>query len=154
MPLAIELAASWVRLLNPAEIVGEITQSIDFLAMADRTMAPRHRSMRAVFDHSWKLLQPEERTALARLAIFRGGFERDAAQAVAGLNLPMLAALVDKSLVRSIATDAAPRTNRYDLHELLRQYLTDKLADAARSRASPRATRNTTHAWPSVSRPT
>jgi len=130
MPLAIELAASWVRLLNPAEIVGEITQSIDFLAMADRTMAPRHRSMRAVFDHSWRLLQPEERTALARLAIFRGGFERDAAQAVAGLELPMLAALVDKSLVRSIATDAAPHTNRYDLHELLRQYLTDKLADA------------------------
>ena len=133
MPLAIELAAAWVRLLSPHEIAAEISQSIDFLAMSDRTMAPRHRSMRAVFDHSWTLLQPEERTALARLAIFRSGFARDAAQAVAGLNLPMLAALVDKSLVRSIATEpllAGGRINRYDLHELLRQYLGDKLAAA------------------------
>lgn len=139
MPLAIELAASWVRLLSPHEIVSEITKSIDFLANADRTMAPRHRSMRAVFDHSWTLLQPEERRALAQLAVFRAGFDRDAAQAVAGLRLPLLAALVDKSLVRSVTVEPsqnAARTNRYDLHELLRQYLGDKLAAAGEEQAT------------------
>lgn len=125
MPLGVELAASWVRMLTPREIANEIANSIDFLAVADRKTPPRHRSIRAVFDYSWGLLEEGERQQLARLAIFRGGFDRAAAQAVAGVSLPGLAALVDKSLVSVITEENA--TTRYDLHELLRRYLLDKL---------------------------
>ncbi|HHY57880.1 MAG TPA: XRE family transcriptional regulator [Chloroflexi bacterium] len=125
MPLGIELAAAWVRMLTPREIADEIAGSIDFLAVADRKTALRHRSIRAVFDHSWEMLEACERQQLARLAIFRGSFDRSAAQAVAGVSLPGLVALVDKSLVR--ATTAGNTAARYDLHELLRRYLLDKL---------------------------
>lgn len=129
MPLGIELAASWVRVLAPHEIAREIASSIDFLTLAERKSSARHRSIRAVFDHSWRLLEPEERAPLARLAIFRGSFDRTAAQAVAAISLPMLAALIDKSFVRVASHEAASNT-RYDLHELLRRYLLDKLDES------------------------
>lgn len=132
MPLGIELAASWARLLTPREIADEIAASIDFLTIADRKTSARHRSIRAVFDHSWQLLESDEQRRLARLAVFRGGFERGAAQAVAGLSLPMLASLVDKSLVR-VASDnetGKTATTRFDLHELLRRYLLDRLTES------------------------
>ncbi len=133
MPLGIELAASWVRLLSPGEIAKEIAHGLDLLVLADRTQAARHRSMRAVFDHSWMLLQPEERNGLARLSVCRGGFDRGAAREVAGVSLPLLARLVDKSLVRVVpAKDRATDTPayRYELHSLLRQYLREKLNDS------------------------
>lgn len=133
MPLGIELAASWVRLLSPREIAEEITHGLDLLVLSDRTQAARHRSMRAVFDHSWVLLQPEERNGLARLAVCRGGFDRAVAREVAGVSLPLLARLVDKSLIRAApARDRAADTPayRYELHNLLRQYLREKLNDS------------------------
>jgi len=132
MPLGVELAASWVRMLTPREIAAEIAASIDFLAVTDRKTSTRHRSIRAVFDHSWQLLEPDEQHRLAQLAVFRGSFDRSAAQLVAGLSLPMLAALVDKSLVRVAAEGAteASATTRYDVHELLRRYLLDKLIES------------------------
>ena len=116
MPLAIELAAAWVRTLTCDEIADEIERSLDFLSISARDLPPRHRSMRAVFDHSWKLLSDDERRALARLSVFRGGFGREAAGQVAGASLAMLSALVSKSLIRR------PETGRYDLHEVIRQY--------------------------------
>lgn len=128
MPLGVELAAAWVRVLPPHEIADEISRSIDFLAAADRRSSPRHRSIRAIFDYSWQLLEEAERRQLARLAIFRGGFDRAAAQAVAGVSLLELAALVDKSLVRVTTEEGA--ATRYDLHELLRRYLLDRLESA------------------------
>jgi predicted ATPase len=116
MPLAVELAATWVRTLTCAEIADEIERSLDFLSVSARDIPPRHRSMRAVFDHSWELLSDDERRALARLSVFRGGFGREAAEEVGGASLTMLAGLVAKSLVRR------PESGRYDLHELIRQY--------------------------------
>ncbi|MCX6050330.1 MAG: tetratricopeptide repeat protein [Chloroflexi bacterium] len=116
IPLALELAAAWVRVLTCEEIADEIQRNIDFLALADRDTAPRHRSMRAVFDHSWALLDEKERDVLMKLAIFQGGCRRDAAEAVAGATLPVLASLIDKSLLRRTTN------GRYDLHELIRQY--------------------------------
>lgn len=131
MPLGIELAAAWVRTLSPAEIADEMARSIDFLTLANRNVPARHHSMRAVFDHSWQLLGTEERRALARLSVFRGSLDREAAGAVADISLPILAALVDKSLVRSSADTTGPqRAYRYSLHELLRQYLADRLEEA------------------------
>jgi predicted ATPase len=86
-------------------------------------MTPRHRSMRAVFDHSWKLLSAEERTVFMKLSLFRGGCTREAAQAVAGATLPLLAGLIDKSLLRR--SQSTP--TRYTMHELVRQYAADQL---------------------------
>lgn len=125
MPLAIELAAAWVRLLTCEEIVTEIQRNLDFLALSARDVPVRHHSMRAVFDHSWALLSAEERNTFAQLSVFRGGFRREAAQAVAGATLPILAALIDKSLLRKSPWGA---NMRYEMHELVRQYAADHLA--------------------------
>lgn len=131
MPLGIELAAAWVRVLTCEEIAEEMARSLDFLVRADRDVAPRHHSMRAVFDSSWRLLAPDEQQVAARLAVLRGNFERAAAQAIAGARLPQLAALVDKSFVSvGLQEGGASAPQRYSIHELLRQYLFDKLQAA------------------------
>lgn len=127
MPLAIELAAAWVRTLTCQEIAAELARSIDFLALASRDAPARHSSLRAVFDHSWRLLSEAEQAALARLSVFRGGCPREAAQAVAGASLPVLAGLIDKSLVQAVSTETG---TRYHLHELVRQYAADRLAES------------------------
>ncbi len=125
MPLAIELAAGWTRALTPGELAAEIDRSLDLLT-SDLSDAPaRHRSMRATLDHSWRLLDETERRVLARLSVVRGSCDREAAQAVAGATLPILSALIDKSLVRAGAADAV---SRYSLHELVRQYAAEQLA--------------------------
>ena len=116
MPLGIELAATWARLLSCAAIATELERGLDFLEASTRDLPERHRSMRAVFEHSWQLLHAEEQQVLRRLSVFRGGFTRVAAAEVAGATLALLAALVDKSLVRPAGVD------RYDLHEAVRQY--------------------------------
>lgn len=77
MPLALELAATWVRMLSAREIAHEIERNIDFLTTIGRDVPQRHRSIRAVFEHSWNLLTEEERRILRQLAVFRGGFTRD-----------------------------------------------------------------------------
>ncbi|MCB0107186.1 MAG: hypothetical protein KDE53_14800, partial [Caldilineaceae bacterium] len=104
MPLGIELATTWLRAMNCAEIAVEIAQDIDFLSTTLRNMPEQHRSMRAVFARSWKLLTQPEQRALARLSAFQGGFTRQAAWAVTETGLPLLSALVDHSLLRH--TDA------------------------------------------------
>lgn len=125
LPLAIELAASWTRALTSQEIAAEIEHSLDFLAADDRDAPDRHRSVRAALDHSWQLLDAAERHTLARLSVFRSGCDREAASAIVGATLPVLTALIDKSLLR---TTAAGGTTRYRLHELVRQYAAERLA--------------------------
>jgi predicted ATPase/DNA-binding SARP family transcriptional activator len=125
MPLAIELAAAWVRVLPLAEIARRLETGLDLLATTQRDASPRHRSMRAAFDHSWRLLSARERSILRQLAVFRGGCTAEAAAAVAGANLlrpEVVAGLADKSWLR-VGADG-----RYDLHELVRQYCAEKLA--------------------------
>ncbi|MBC7809827.1 MAG: AAA family ATPase, partial [Burkholderiales bacterium] len=116
MPLALELAASWTKALSCTEIADEIQRSLDFLTTNTRNMPERHRSMQAVFDHSWRLLTQAERESFPRLSVFRGGFRREAAKQVAGASLAILAGLVDKSFLRLSAS------GRYEVHELMRQY--------------------------------
>jgi predicted ATPase/DNA-binding SARP family transcriptional activator len=125
MPLAIELAAGWVRLLSCVEIAAEVRRSLDVLAATQRNLPERHRSIRAVFDYSWRLLRDDEQRVLAALSVFAGGFSREAALSVARGTLPMLLALASKSLLQRTAT------GRYALHELVRQYAYEHL------RASP-----------------
>lgn len=124
LPLALELAASWLRVMMPDQIARQLGHSLDFLTTPLRNVPERHRSLRAVFDYSWELLSEAERTVLRKLSLFRGGFDLEAADYVTGASLPLLAALVDKSLIRLTAS------GRYDLHELLRQYSSEKLTDA------------------------
>jgi len=123
VPLAIELAAAWVGILSCQEIAQEIQSNMDFLTTSMRDIPERHRSIRATFNHSWKFLSDEERKALCQLSIFRGGFDRYAAQAVASASLATLASLSDKSLIRCIAR------GRYDLHQVIRQYALAHLDD-------------------------
>jgi predicted ATPase/DNA-binding SARP family transcriptional activator/Tfp pilus assembly protein PilF len=120
LPLAIELAAVWVRMMPLAQIAEEIAADVDVLTTTVLGLPERHRSIRAAFEHSWRLLSPGEREVLKRLSVFRGGFTPEAALEVAGARLPFLAALVDKSLVRLTK-------GRYDRHPLLYQYALEKL---------------------------
>jgi predicted ATPase/DNA-binding CsgD family transcriptional regulator/Tfp pilus assembly protein PilF len=124
MPLAVELAAPWVNVLSCKEIVFEIERNLDFLASSLRNVPERHRSVRAVFEQSWSLLGQRERDAFARLSVFRGAFEREAAEVIAGATLPLLSTLVDKSLLKPLPD------SRYRVHELLRQYALEKLSES------------------------
>jgi predicted ATPase len=107
------------------QITLQIDRSLDFLSTPLRNVPEQHRSLRAVFDRSWSLLTDVERTLLAQLSVFRGGFDLGAAEQVAGASLSLLAGLIDKSLVRPT------RTGRHDLHELVRQYLLERLAESS-----------------------
>jgi predicted ATPase/DNA-binding SARP family transcriptional activator len=122
IPLALELAAAWTRALTCEEILREIERSRRFLAGSLRDVPERHRSLWAAFEHSWRLLEEPQRTALGRLAVFRGDFTREAALAVADATLETLAALVDKSLLQRMAG------GRYELLSSLRDFAEEKLA--------------------------
>jgi ATP/maltotriose-dependent transcriptional regulator MalT/predicted ATPase len=125
LPLALELAASWTKMLSCAEIADEIQRNVKFLATSLRNVPAHHRSMQAVFDQSWQLLSRDEQTVFKRLSVFRGGFDRGAAETVAGASLPVLSSLLDKSLLRRESDD------RYQIHELLRQYAADQLTQSS-----------------------
>ncbi|MDF1524244.1 MAG: tetratricopeptide repeat protein, partial [Trueperaceae bacterium] len=122
-PLAIELAAALVAVLPVADIAAEIAADLDFLQATTRSAPDRHRSLRVVFEHSWQRLHPKDRDCLQRLAVFRGGFTRDAAFAVAGATMAELASLVAQALVVPAGGD------RYERHPLLRQYTWEKLVE-------------------------
>jgi DNA-binding SARP family transcriptional activator/predicted ATPase len=137
-PLALELAAAWVRLLPLADIERDLASGASLLSET----VSSGRSMTASFDHSWSLLTPAERDAFARLAAFEGGFTRDASSQVAEVALPVLANLVDKSMLRADAK------GRFDRHALLHEWARDKLAaqpDLARQMAQRHASWCLTH---------
>lgn len=129
-PLAIELAAAWVRTMTCSDIARELERSLDILATSARNALEKHQSMWTTFEASWNLLDESLRTILRKLALFRGGFTREGAEAVASVTLVLLASLVDKALVH-----LDPSTGRYSLHELLRQYLLEKLDEAGEQAA-------------------
>ncbi len=121
MPLALELAASWLTTLSCAQIAAEIHRHLDFLSTRLQDVPERHRNMQAVFDQSWALLTAEERAVFSRLSVFQGGFQREAAKEVTDTSLNILSSLVDKSLLRR------EPDGRYQIHELLRQYAAERL---------------------------
>lgn len=131
-PLALELAATWVRDLTCQEIVSELTDGLDLLETTLRDLDPQHRSLRAVFNSSWRLLTAAERRTLARLAVFRGGFNLDAARAIADAAPLLVSGLRNKSLLRNAGS------RRYDMHALVQQFsaeaLRSDLADEERIR--------------------
>ena len=120
-PLGLELAAAWSRTLPWNKIAARIASSLDFLTSTQRDRPERHRSLRTIFDQTWNLLPEGEQATLRRLAVFEGGFSSDAAEEIAGAPASVLAALVNKCLIRRGSAD------RYHLHELLRQFARERL---------------------------
>jgi len=121
MPLAIELAASWVEIYSPREIHEEIVRSLDFLHSDWRDLPDRQRSLRAVFDSSWSLLDKTTRPVVKALSAFRSTFTREAAQAISGASAKTLLDLTHKSWIHRLSD------GRYQIHELLRQFAFEKL---------------------------
>jgi predicted ATPase/DNA-binding SARP family transcriptional activator len=121
MPLALELAAAWLELLPPVDIAAEITRSLDFLETNQVDVPNRQRSIRAIFESSWKLLSEGEQVTLQRLCVFRGSFSRQAAQQVSGATLRTLLGLVNKSWLQQTVD------GRFHLHELLHHYGEEQL---------------------------
>lgn len=130
MPLGIELAATWINTLLPQEIATEIERDIDILEVERQDVPQSQRSIRAAFDRSWKQLDESQAAAFRKLSVFRGGLTRVAGEAVAGVRLRTLQALVNKSLVRHNST-----TGRYEIHELLRHYAEEHLTLSGESDA-------------------
>jgi predicted ATPase/DNA-binding CsgD family transcriptional regulator len=134
MPLAIELAAARVRALSLQEIAAGLHDRFRLLTGGARTAVRRQQTLRASVDWSHALLTEPERILFRQLAVFLGGFDLDAAQAVAGDSdveryqiLDLLALLVDKSL--TLAENASGAT-RYRLLETVRQYALEKLGES------------------------
>jgi predicted ATPase/DNA-binding SARP family transcriptional activator len=125
MPLAIEMAACWLEIFSPEEIRDEIARSLDFLQSNLRDLPDRQRSLRAVFDASWSLLDKQARPIMKALSVFRAGFTREAAQAVTGASAKTLLDATNKSWIQRLAG------GRYQMHELLRQFCFEKLQQEA-----------------------
>ncbi len=121
MPLAIELAAAWSKTHTCESIAREIDQDLGFLTNSLQDVPPRHRSIQAAFEHSWRLLASDEQNAFMRLSVFRCGFDGNAASAVTDASPAILESLVDRSLL-CFAT-----SGRYTMHNLLRHYASNKL---------------------------
>jgi predicted ATPase/DNA-binding CsgD family transcriptional regulator len=133
IPLAIELAAARLRVLSAGELEARLDERFALLTGGSRAGMPRQRTLRAMVDWSWELLNPAERAVLAALSVFAGGFGLAAAEAVAagekapaGEVLGHVGALVDKSLVQFGDIGAGP--GRYRLLETVRQYAAGQLA--------------------------
>ncbi|MEM7538303.1 MAG: BTAD domain-containing putative transcriptional regulator [Chloroflexota bacterium] len=127
LPLAIELAAAWVRLLSPSEILQEIVHDLEMLQTHMSDVPDRQRSLQTILMASWEMLTESERQILNRLSVFPGDFDRKAASAVTRASLFQFLTLVDKSLLRTVSAE------RYALHPLVRQYAMQQLAESGQA---------------------
>ena len=135
IPLALELAATWLRTLSAEDVAREIQRNFDFLATNQRDVEERHRSMQAVFDYSWNLLTAEEQRVFLRLSVFSGQFGFPAAQQVAGASIQMLSELVGKSLLQQHGSGL------YEIHSLLHEYAARRLENLDQQVLSARSTK-------------
>ena len=137
MPLAIELAAPWLRTLTPAQLAERLDDRFALLTGGSRIALPRHQTLRAVVDWSWNLLSDQERTLARRLAVFPAEATLAAAERVcadgrglaAGAMLPTLAGLVGKSILARTGPDDDGEP-RYRMLDTVRAYGLQRLAEA------------------------
>jgi predicted ATPase/DNA-binding SARP family transcriptional activator len=137
MPLAIELAAVWLRTLTPAQLAERLDDRFALLTGGSRTALPRQRTLRAVVDWSWDLLSGAEQVLARRLAVFPGGAALAAAEQIcadallpAATVLPALSGLVDKSIVSAVQESPTADGPRYRMLETVRAYGLERLAEA------------------------
>jgi predicted ATPase/DNA-binding CsgD family transcriptional regulator len=148
MPLAIELAAAWVRVLSVEQIAARLTDRFGLLTIGDRSAPPRHRTLRATIDWSHDLLTTREQVLLRRVSVF-AGFSLEMAEQVcsdddvpAGDMLELIAALVDKSL--AVVEPEVLGQARYRLLDTIREYAAARLADAGEATTFQRRLRDYT----------
>ncbi len=115
MPLALTLAAAWLRVLALSDIITELQQDFSLLQTDAPDLPERHRSMRSVFTATWQRLKAVEQTAWAQLSVFEDGFTREAAQRIFGISLPQLLSLSNKALI-------SRQADRFTQHPLVQQY--------------------------------
>ncbi|WP_330439140.1 winged helix-turn-helix domain-containing protein [Micromonospora sp. NBC_00821] len=127
LPLAIELAAARLRALSVAEVAARLDDRFRLLSTGNRAVSPRHRTLRAVVEWSWDLLDDAEREVARRLTVFAGGATLEAAERVCGLStaefVDALTGLVDKSFVEMTG-------GRYRMLETVRAFCAERLAEA------------------------
>ncbi len=128
IPLALELAAGWISVLEPGDMLAELQARNALLGAEYADLPARQRTVRASLDWSYGRLRPEDQTLLARLGVFAGGFDRDALAAVCGNALDGLRRLLEHSLLTRRAEDAG---TRYGLLNTTRAYAAEKLAALA-----------------------
>jgi predicted ATPase/DNA-binding SARP family transcriptional activator len=140
MPLAIELAAVWLRTLTPAQLAERLADRFALLTSGSRTALPRHQTLRAVVDWSWDLLSGPERVLARRLAIFPAGAALAGAEQVCADNLlprsailPALSGLVSKSILTAAEEEPGGSGPRYRMLETVRAYGLERLAEAGES---------------------
>lgn len=133
LPLAIELAASWMRMLSAAEVLEEVRRGIDFLEAQESDLPERHRSIRHVLDSSWKQLSGVDEALVRRLSIFESGFRLPEAQRIAGAGLAGLLRLVDRSLLQREAD------GRYTMNALLFRLVRERLRGRVRGQRKAHA---------------
>ncbi|MFL5756945.1 MAG: tetratricopeptide repeat protein [Chloroflexota bacterium] len=133
LPLAIELAATRLRMLSPSAVLKRLDSRLAILTGGALDRPQRHQTLRATLEWSHDLLPPEARELIARLSVFHGGFDFDAADRIAGLEPPiagdamdLLGTLVDQSLVRTSDTDGEPR---FSMLETIREFARERLAE-------------------------
>ncbi|MEZ0064706.1 putative ATPase/DNA-binding SARP family transcriptional activator [Streptacidiphilus sp. MAP12-20] len=140
LPLAIELAAARLRGLTPRQLADRLDRRFALLTSGNRTDLPRQQTLRAVVDWSWELLEPEERTLLARLSVFAGGWTLDAAEPICADGKEIspddvarhLLSLVDKSLVQVDLSGPEPR---YRMLETIHEYAAERLRESGEREA-------------------
>jgi len=128
IPLALELAASWLRAFSCQEIAMEVQNNLDFLRSSSPGVPTRHHSVRAAFRYTWALLTAEEQSVLQRLTVFQGSFSKAAALQVVDTSPQILAALVDKSMLNRVTYEHPNPATRYTMHNLVHHYAAEKLA--------------------------
>lgn len=133
-PLALVIAASWVDGLSCQQIAEELERGLGILEIESSDVPERQRSVRATFNYSWTMLDHEEQCLFAALSVFRGGFDRQAAMQISGASLQQLTRLVRKSLLQHL-----PDQNRYDMHELMRQYAEEQLRSLGNTKSVTQA---------------
>jgi predicted ATPase/class 3 adenylate cyclase len=148
LPLALELAAARVRVLSPEQLVDRLSQRFDLLK-AGRGGDARQQTLRATIEWSYDLLDEDEQQLFARLAVFRGGWTLETAEAVCEADLDTLQSLVDKSLVRIREHD------RFWMLETIREYAAERLeesgaADELRGRHAEHFLALAEEAWPNL----
>jgi predicted ATPase/class 3 adenylate cyclase len=131
LPLAIELAAARVKVLSSRAILDRLEQRLPVLGAGSRDAPERHRTLHATIAWSYELLSPEEQHVFAKLAVFRGGWTFESAEAVVRAHLDALAALVDKSLVRQ-------HDERFQMLETIREFAEERLRESGEADADYR----------------
>ena len=146
LPLAIELAAAWVRVLSVDQIASRLGNRFHLLTSGDRSVPPRHRTLRATIDWSHDLLSPAEQVLMRRLSVFAGWSLEMAEQVCSDDGLPaaeilnLLAGLAEKSLVE-LEPDVLGQS-RYRMLDTIREYAADRLDEAGETGALRRALRD------------